>query len=709
MYIWHKTTVLRKWIRGMGKGVLIIAEKPDAAQRIAEALDDRREPKKNTKRGVPYFQASRKGENLIVVPALGHLYTVCQSKGGRDDYPIFEIDWVPRYLAERGASQTKIWIETISELAKEADTFISACDFDIEGSLIGYNILKYACDNKDREAKRMRFSTLTERELVKAYENASPQLDFPLIEAGRARHEVDFIYGVNLTRALTSAVAKESGRYFVISTGRVQGPTLRFVVEREREILSFVPTPYWKIEATVKVSGKSLEALYEKDRIETFEEAQEIVEKCRGKIGSITDMRTRKISQAPPTPFNIGDLQAEAYRLFGFTPLRTLGIAEALYLSALISYPRTSSQKLPSSIDCRGILEALAQMPDYKDLSQQLLAKEKIAPHEGDKEDSAHPAIYPTGKVPDRELNPSERKLYDLIIRRFMATFADESLRESLRVEIDNSGYRFFLQGSRILEEGWIRFYRPYVKGEEKILPPLKVGQEVLFSRVEALEKFTEPPPRFNPSSLLRLMEEFQIGTKATRAEIIDTLYRRNYVRDERMVATELGFDVVEVLEKFSPAIISVDMTRELEVQMDAIERGLEKREKVLSEAIDRIKPILEELKAKEGEIGEQLSLIVKKVQQQQRIVGACPVCGTGTLFILKSRRTGKRFVGCSNFFKGLCKASYPLPQKGTIKPTGDTCQGCGWPTLRVKTLGRRPWILCLNPACPKKVVGEGQ
>ncbi|MBS7627659.1 DNA topoisomerase I [Candidatus Bathyarchaeota archaeon] len=691
----------------MGKGVLIIAEKPDAAQRIAEALDDRGKPKKSMRRGIPYFLASRKGESLIVVPALGHLYTVCQAKGGRDDYPIFEIDWAPRYLAERGASQTKLWIETISELSKEADTFISACDFDIEGSLIGYNILKYACGEKDKEAKRMRFSTLTERELVKAYENASPQLDFPLIEAGRARHEVDFIYGVNLTRALTSAVAKESGRYFTISTGRVQGPTLHFVVEREKEILSFVPTPYWKIDAMVKVSGRSLEALYEKDRIETFGEAQEVVEKCGGKIGLIKDVRTRRIAQAPPTPFNIGDLQAEAYRLFGFTPLRTLGIAEALYLSALISYPRTSSQKLPATIDSRGILEALAQMPDYKALAQQLLSKERILPHEGEKEDSAHPAIYPTGKAPDRELNPSEKKLYDLIVKRFMATFAEESLRESLRVEIENSGYKFFLQGSRILEEGWLRFYRPYVKGEEKILPPLKVGQEVLFIKVEALEKFTEPPPRFNPSSLLRLMEDWQIGTKATRAEIIDTLYKRNYVRDERMAATELGFDVDEVLGKFSPAIISVDMTRELESRMDAIEKGLETREKVLAEAIDRIKPVLEELKARERELGEQLSLIVRKVLQQQRSVGACPVCGTGTLFILRSRRTGKRFVGCSNFFKGLCKASFPLPQRGTIKPTGDACQGCGWPTLGVKALGRRPWILCLNPSCPKKAGGE--
>ncbi|NIQ05266.1 MAG: DNA topoisomerase I, partial [Candidatus Korarchaeota archaeon] len=170
----------------MEKCTLIITEKPDAAKRIASALKEKGKVHRNEDNGVPYYKAGRDKE-IVVVPALGHLYTITEERKGRNYYPVFNFRWVPRYAAERGAKQIRNWIETISKLSEEAEMFIDACDYDIEGSVIGYYILKYACGNKEKMAKRMKYSTLTEKELIKAYEDPLPQLDFALIEAGETR------------------------------------------------------------------------------------------------------------------------------------------------------------------------------------------------------------------------------------------------------------------------------------------------------------------------------------------------------------------------------------------------------------------------------------------------------------------------------------------------------------------------------------------
>ena len=684
------------------KCTLIITEKPEAARRIAEALDLKGKPKKYEDNGVPYYVVER-DKKIVVVPALGHLFTVTHERGGRNYYPVFNFVWAPRYMAERGAQQTKTWIETISKLAEDADEFISACDYDIEGSVIGYCILKYACKNKEQVAKRMKFSTLTKTELEQAYRSLLSTLNFALIEAGRARHEVDWLYGVNLTRALTLAASRWSGKYATLSTGRVQGPTLKFLVTREKAIRSFVPVPYWTIKAEVEIKGQIFEAEYEVDVIKKKAEADKIVEVCQGKTGKIEKIETKKFRQMPPIPFDIGGLQTEAYSLFGYTPRRTLDIAERLYLSALISYPRTSSQKLPQVIGYEKVLKGLSKNPAYSKLAAELLGKEKLIPREGKKEDPAHPAIYPTGNMPDRELSEPERKIWDLVVRRFMAVFGEPAIKQSMKVSLNVNGHYFFIRGRRVLKEGWTKFYAPYIRSEEILLPPIEEGDEVEILRVIREDKFTKPPPRYNPSSLLKKMEEEGIGTKATRADIIQTLYNRKYIREERMIVTDLGFDIIEVLSKYCPQVISVQLTRELEEKMERIQSNGEKREKVLTEAVRILKPILEEIKSKEEIIGQALNEAVKKARIEERIIGKCPVCGTGQLMILYSRRTKKRFIGCTNYFKGKCETSFPLPQRGTLKPTGKECKECGWPTIQVRIRGKRPWNLCFNPQCPSK------
>jgi len=689
----------------MSKHVLIITEKPDAALRIASALDEKENPQRLYDNNVPYYVA-RRGREIVVVPALGHLYTITGEQKGRS-YPVFTFKWVPRYVAERKATRIRSWLQTITKLAKEAEIFIDACDYDVEGCIIGYCILKYACGNKEQMSKRMKYSTLTKQELEKSYAEPLPHLDFGLIEAGRTRHEVDWLYGINLSRALTNATKNWSGRYATISTGRVQGPTLKFLVTREEDIKTFIPTPYWQIKAKVQIDGQVFEAEYEKQRVETKKDAEAIMNACKDKKGTVEKVEVREFRQPPPFPFDLGALQNEAYNLFKYTPRRTLSIAQQLYLNALISYPRTDSQKLPSTIGYKMILKNLSKAEEYKRLTSELLAQQTLRPNEGKKDDPAHPAIYPTGNLPEKGLETSERKIWDLVARRFMSVFGESAVKQSMKACLAVDGHHFYLDGRRILTEGWMHYYEPYVRFEEVILPPIKEGQSVNINRIVLESLLTEPPSRYNPSSLLREMEETGIGTKATRADTIQTLYDRGYVKDERMKVTGLGFEVSEILERYCPTIISTTLTRELETKMNRIQENKEKREEVLTEVVEILKPVLERLKKEEKTIGEQLGNALEKARLEERTIDTCPVCKTGKLIVTYSRKTGKRFVGCTNYFKGLCKTSFPLPQKGTLRLDGKKCLKCSWPTIEVR-MKRRPWILCFNPECPSNRGREG-
>ncbi len=681
---------------------LIITEKPDAASRIASALDAEGKTKKKFEQGVPFYTAKR-DRDIVVVPALGHLYTVAGIKRGGRSFPVFDFRWVPRYLAERGESRIRTWIEVISKLAENADKFIDACDYDIEGSIIGYSILKYACNNKENAAQRMRYSTLSKEELEKSYSELLSSLDFTLIEAGLTRHEVDWLYGINLSRALTAAVKNYSGRYATLSTGRVQGPTLKFLETREKRIKCFVPTPYWNIKAKIKVGRRILEAEYENNPVENKAEAGAIINSSQGREGKTVKVETKTYQQMPPFPFDLGSLQIEAYRLFRYKPIFTSGIAQRLYLAALISYPRTGSQKLPPEIGYKAILKKLGRISEYKQESEEILGKPVLKPNEGKKTDPAHPAIYPTGNLPEKSLNSTERRIWDLVVRRFMAVFAEPAVIQSVTVFLNINGNRFQIDGKHIIEEGWIRFYAPYSKPTNAILPPMEEGQKVSVKRLLVEDKFTTPPARYNPSSLLKRMEKEEIGTKATRAGIIQTLNNRKYTRDERIVVTDLGLEVVDVLKEYCPAVVSLGLTRRLEERMDCIQQGNETRENVLRDTVEILKPVTDQLKQNERVIGERLSQALIKAHLEELVLGACPVCKSGQLVILRSRTSGKRFVGCTNYFEDTCKTSFPLPQKGSAKPTGNICRDCGYPIVQIWIRGNHPWILCINPLCPTK------
>jgi DNA topoisomerase I len=688
----------------VAKYTLIVAEKPDAANRIATALDAQGKPKKAQSSGVPYYEAYNKG-NIVVVPALGHLYTIA-SKQKKRDYPVFDYQWVPLHLAERKASRIRTWLNVISKLALDADEFVDACDYDIEGSIIGYSIMKYACGGKEKIAKRMKYSTLTDRELQESYFNLLPTLDFALVEAGLTRHEVDWLYGINLSRALTQAVKTSSGQYATLSTGRVQGPTLKFLDKREKTIQSFVPTPYWTMTTKIEIDNFTFETQYKKP-LETLTEATTLRNACKTREGHIQSVETKETSLNPPVPFDLTTLQSEAYRVFRYTPMRTSGILQHLYLDALISYPRTSSQKLPPSIGYKDILKKLSRAANYAEQAAELLSKPALKPNEGKKFDLAHPAIYPTGNLPQKPLGTAERNVLDLVVKRFFAVFGEPSILQNINVAFDVNGNQFGFAAVRTLKEGWVRFYQPYVAVKNDRLPALVEGQEVKVKRVTLISNFTKPPPHYNPRSLLLKMEKEEIGTKATRAATIQILQDRKYINGSNSIqVSELGFTVVNVLSQYCPIAVSPVMTKKLEREMEGIQKGTQTKMSVLKDTVETLQLVTAELKEKEAFIGAQLSLAVQKSRLEERVVGNCPKCGD-QLVILRSKKTGKRFVGCSNYFQAKCNTAYPLPQTGTVKPLRVACTNCGAPTIAVYSRGRKPWRLCLNLQCVSKSKGK--
>ena len=675
---------------------LVICEKPDAARRIAQALGDARESRPE---GISVFDVTNNDHHYKVCTALGHLYGLADVTKNRSVYPVLDLEWAPVEKNYRAARAIKV----ISELSKEASEFVHACDYDQEGEVIGYSILEYACNNRYDKALRAKFSTLTDEEI----RESCTSLEKPsggLARAGRSRHMLDFIYGVNLSRALARSL-KTASRYRNLSIGRVQGPALAFAVDRELEIRLHVPDPYWTVAAQFEKNTQAFSAQYEKPRIAVLAEARSIMSACVGKDGTVIAVNESKAVLWPPAPFNIGDLQREAYRLFKLGPGYTLGIAEKLYLQALISYPRTSSQKLPPEIGYHKIISGLARIGSYSSLTPVLLSKSRLIPNEGRMTDPAHPAIYPTGVPPRQKLSGLEFKVYDLIVKRFLATFGDPATSRHTDAAIDVNGHTFKADGRSPTYEGWMIFYKPYVKLEKRELPELHQGNAVRNLGVEMEEKFTQPLSRYNQASLLAKMEQERIGTKATRAEIIATLFKRGYISSGKggIEVTDLGFAVIDSMRAFVPAIVSTGLTRSMEEQLELVEQGSADSVSVIEQAVDKLIESLSSFIEKEADIGLQIGQAAASDGVKAATLGQCPVCKKGQLRMIKSFKTKKRFVGCSNYSSG-CKATAPLPQKGLVRITGKACPECHWPIVGIIFARRaKQWKICINVQCPAR------
>ena len=657
--------------------IFIITEKPQAAQKIADALGN---PSKYTEDGVSYYELEYGGKKIIVASAVGHLLNLTYKKGQKG-WPIFEVEWVPAFVS-KSSWYTKKYYNLIKKLSKRAKEYFIATDFDIEGEVIGWNILRFICNVKN--AKRMKFSTLTSEELKKSFDSPLPQMAWGNAYAGEARHILDWLYGINLSRALMSAI-KTTGSFRILSIGRVQGPALKIIVDREKEIQSFKSEPYWQVFAESNgVTFKHPEDIFDKKELAKFKNIKE------------ADAETKESDEKvePPVPFDLTTLQKEAYKILKLNPSETLRIAQQLYLDGAISYPRTSSQKLPEEIKPKKILDKLG-----KSFSEVKFASRQ-KPIEGSKSDLAHPSIYPTGEV--SKVNEKNEKLYNLIVKRFISLFCSDLKTKNKRIVLDAKGVKFTANGQKVIEKGWTQVY-PY-KTEEMDLPDMK--GKVKIDKIDIVEKETQPPNRYTPASLISILEKKNLGTKATRSSIVDTLFDRGYLEGNSIKATSLGMHLIDSLERHSPIIIDENLTRQLEEEMEKLQDSdsdLEKKEQEVIEKAKRlILDISKEFKSKENEIGKSILLGIQEFRQEQQTLNTlqkCPSCNKGDLRILFNRGARRYFVACSNYPE--CKHTYSLPPNALIKKAETQCEADKFPKLLAIRKGKRPWEFCFNPECP--------
>jgi DNA topoisomerase-1 len=668
---------------------LIITEKPQAALKIANALSDSAPIQKSFNK-VPYYELSRNSKKIVVACAVGHLFTLKQNSIG-SKVPTFDISWIPNFIARKG-DFTKRYYDAILKLVKDAGSLTIATDYDIEGEVIGANVMKYICNQTD--AKRMKFSTLTKDELEKAYEKKLSNINWGQAIAGETRHYLDWFYGINLSRALMNAI-KTTGKFKIMSIGRVQGPALKLIVDKEKEIQEFKSRPYWQVFIEIptgigstKIWLKHNKDLFEKSELKKFEN-------LKGKIAlAKTTDKEQKLS--PGEPFNLTTLQTEAYKFYGITPSKTLQIAQGLYLAGLISYPRTSSQKLPSSIGYKEILEQLA-----KKFKAEHLIKRKT-PIEGKKSDPAHPSIYPTGQ--NQILSGDDDKIYKLIVTRFISLFCEDAIisNRNLSAEVDN--LKFSVLGKTIKKKAWMEIYPSKLK-EDKI-PVVNGEVEILDLKTE--QKETQPPRRFSPASIVSEMEKRNLGTKATRSSILETLYDRGYIEGQSITATPLGISLINTLEKYSPIIVDEKLTEEFETDMEKIqdenkkEDQMKREDKIIESAKKTITIISKDFDKNKNKIGSELIEANIQFREQQKIENKlvqCPKCKKGSLAINYSKKNGRYFVACDAYPD--CSNTFPLPPNGVIKKTDSICEECGYPKLMRLSKGKRPWIFCWNTECP--------
>ena len=429
---------------------VIVCEKPTSAEKIAKALSPSAKKKIYNKK-VKYWELKKDSKDITVVSAVGHLYSL--TPDNPKDKVYFDLHWAPTYeVNKKGSGFTKDYVRAIKKLGKNAESYIHACDYDTERTLIGYNALKYACGQENlSKITRMKFSTLTKKDLLEAYDNRI-DLDMNQVDTGIARHVLDYYFGVNISKALMKSVSDAKHRFLKLSAGRVQTPTLSILVERENEIKEFIPEPYWLIRALINGSeDDNIEINHVDGKIFDKARAEEIMSKCRGKDATVSKISLFNSTTKPPVPFNLGGLQSEAYNVFGFSPKKTQVIAQNLYTSGYTSYPRTSSQKLPESLDFKSIFKQLSGDNEFKQHIDQLPSK--IKPNNGKKEDAAHPAIHPTGILP-QGLSKDDRKIYNLIVYRFISVFFEAAKFETMNTTLEIEGEKFRFKRRRITHKG---------------------------------------------------------------------------------------------------------------------------------------------------------------------------------------------------------------------------------------------------------------
>ncbi len=644
-------------------------------------------------------------KNLIIVesPAkartignfLGKDYKVVASKGHIRDLPkssfgitLEEGKFIPKYTIPRDASAT---VRELKKLAKEAETVYIATDEDREGEAIGYHIAKAI--GKDPEAlPRIVFHEITKSAIDHALENPR-RIDMKSVDAQQTRRLLDRIVGYKLSPLLASKIQKG------LSAGRVQSAALKIVVDREREIKAFKPEEYWSIkglfEKSVEADIHSFEGKkIEKMTLKNGEQAQKIVDSAKSESFKVASIETARRKTKTPPPFMTSTLQQAASTQLGFSPKRTMMIAQKLYegvkthkgTMGVITYMRTDSLNLAK--------EAVTEAREFiqKNFGDKYLpAKPKVYASKAKGAQEAHEAIRPTmteftPEMAAKYLAADELKLYRLIYNRFLACQMTEAIFETQTILFAGERSVFKATGRKLIFDG---FYRVTGYNEkDRLLPELKEEQPVELSEIKAEQHFTEPPPRYNEASLIKKLESLGIGRPSTYAPTITILQNRNYIEIEkkRIHPTEIAFTVIELLEKHFPEIVDSNFTARMEETLDKIAEGKEDWQKVLLEFYE---PFMEKIAEGKKSIPSQ--------KMAEPIGEKCPECGAE---LLKRKGRYGEFIACSNFPK--CRYSRNLDGTEPEKPeaTDEICDKCGAPMV-IKNSRRGKFLACsAYPKC---------
>ncbi len=641
---------------------LIIAEKEKTARRIAQILF--KDVKRLRRYGVNYYLSP--SNEAYVLGLKGHIVEV--------DFPSEYNDWKNTPLKDLLRAKI-VWrvreksiAKLLIELARDVNRVTIATDYDREGELIGVEALKFIQKvNPSVKVDRVRFSAITPQDIREAFANPV-NIDYNLAKAAEVRQKIDLVWGAVLTRLLSLSAGK-LGKDF-LSVGRVQSPTLRLIVEREKQIQEFKSKKFWEI--FIKVKG--IEAKLDR-RFESKEEAQNVLNKI-GSYAKVIKFEKKRIEENKPIPFNTTEFLKEASRFMD--PDKAMRIAEELYMSGYISYPRTDNTVYPATLNLRMLVEKFLDSEFRKEAK--FVLSGSMIPSKGRRETKDHPPIHPTAVAGRDELSKDEWMIYELIVRRFLASLAPKAIWEMRRVEFSANGLIFKASGKKLIDRGWRSIYT-YIQAEENLIPEFSVEDVLRIEGKRIAEKKTRPPQRYTTGRLIKIMEKLGLGTKSTRHEIIKKLFDRRYVYGNPLRPTSTAFAVIEALKKNAEVITLPDMTAKLERDMDAIAEGKLSDKAVLIESIKFLDRILSEIDT------EKLGKCLKEGIEEDRrrelekiFVGRCPKCG-GNLVIKKAE---KRFIGCLNYPK--CDFSLPLPQKGRIYISSKTCEKHGLRKIKIRT-----------------------
>ncbi|HEX5094022.1 MAG TPA: DNA topoisomerase III [Burkholderiales bacterium] len=628
----------------MGKK-LIIAEKPSVAADISRALGG------FTRKG-DYFES----EKYVLSSAVGHLLELAvpeEYEVKRGKWSFAHLPVIPPHFEllpiERGADRLSLLLRLLKR--KDVDGVINACDAGREGELIFRYIAQHSRNRKP--IQRLWLQSMTPAAIRDGFAELRADADLlPLADAAKSRSEADWLVGINGTRAMTAFNSKEGG-FYLTTVGRVQTPTLAILVEREERIRAFKPRDYWEVHARFgaqagEYAGRWFDPEFKKDedgerkpeRIWNSGTAARIVADCRGKTGTASE-ETKPTTQASPLLFDLTSLQREANGRFGFSARGTLALAQALYeRHKVLTYPRTDSRALPEDYleTVKKTLDVLTEDREYAPHAKAVKKNGWVKPNRrifDNSKISDHFAIIPTLQAPGN-LNEGERKLYDLVVRRFLAVFHPSA--EFLQTtRITRVGEHVFRTEGKVLQKpGWLAVYGRTEQEENANLPPVAEGEKVKIVEVAELAQQTKPPARYSEATLLSAMEgagklveddELRaameakgLGTPATRAAVIEGLIREEYVHrnGRELVPTPKAFSLLFALRHFGVTeITSPELTGDWEFKLKQMERGHLRRD----EFMDHIEQVTRDLvqRIRDGDIPDTAFATVP---------APCPKCG---------------------------------------------------------------------------------